>query len=411
MEAAAHQPRAFRHLEARARLSRCSCVRRSSRWRRGPHRGFRRATSGSYEPKWDGFRCLAFRDGDAVELQSKSGEIADALLSRNRRRAGKRRKTQRSSPTASCSFPVATAPTSTRCCSASIPRQAACACWQRKLRPSTCSSTYSSRVAARFTSVCFARGASGSKRSSHEISPKASTVRLSPATSDIALAQQWLAGSLARLDGVIAKRDVPYAFGSRDAVFKIKRNYTADCVVGGFRAKVDGTIASLLLGLYDEDAKLHHVGFVGSMSAAERQRAATLLAPIVEPPGFTGAVAGRPEPLAARRRRAMVSGSTRDRRRGGLRSRDRAPLSPRGALTALASREAAASMHDGAAAEPQCLSSSTRLQIDIGRDARTLKVLTLKLPVLVSCAPLTKKLTGVMYAEDPNVSVRMPPAL
>ncbi len=103
------------------------------------------------------------------------------------------------------------------------------------------------------------------------------TIRLSPATGDVALAKQWLDGSLARLDGIIAKRDVPYAFGSRDAVVKIKRSYTADCVIGGFRTSKDGTVASLLLGLYDDDGLLHHVGFVGSMGAAERKRAGDLL--------------------------------------------------------------------------------------------------------------------------------------
>jgi ATP-dependent DNA ligase len=120
------------------------------------------------------------------------------------------------------------------------------------------------------------------------------TVRLSPATQDAALAKLWLGGSLARLDGVIAKRDVAYPFGSRDAAVKVKRNYTADCVVGGFRAGSGGAVASLLLGLYDDEGKLHHVGFVGSMSAAERQRAAELLRPIVEPPGFTGTAPGGP---------------------------------------------------------------------------------------------------------------------
>ena len=88
---------------------------------------------------------------------------------------------------------------------------------------------------------------------------------------------------------------MPYAFGSRDAAVKVKRSYTADCVVGGFRtSRADGAIASLLLGLYDDEGLLHHVGFVGSMSAPERKRAAELLKPIVEPPGFTGAAPGGP---------------------------------------------------------------------------------------------------------------------
>ena len=86
---------------------------------------------------------------------------------------------------------------------------------------------------------------------------------------------------------------MPYRFGERDAVVKIKRSYTADCVVGGFRLAKDGkTIGSLLLGLYDDEGLLHLVGFVGSMSAAERERAKEKLMPIVGEPGFTGARPG-----------------------------------------------------------------------------------------------------------------------
>ncbi|MGA8326359.1 MAG: ATP-dependent DNA ligase [Candidatus Cybelea sp.] len=246
-----------------------------------------------YEPKWDGFRCLAFRDDNDVELQSKSGETLtryfpeivaalensgrrkyvsdgellipsgegadfDALLQRIHPAASRVRLLARETPAVYVTFDLLVEDRS--------------ALYERALRERR------ERLEA-FIARYFA---------------KSETVRLSPATSDLALAQQWLAGSLARLDGVIAKRDVPYAFGSRDAAFKIKRSYTADCVVGGFRVKADGTIASLLLGLYDDDVKLHHIGFVGSMSAAERQRAGALLRPIVEPPGFTGASPGGP---------------------------------------------------------------------------------------------------------------------
>src|SRR5207248_8111868 len=116
---------------------------------------------------------------------------------------------------------------------------------------------------------------------------KNTRMRLSPATTDLATAQEWLSGGLAHFDGVVAKKlDAGYRFGARDAVVKIKRAYTADCVVGGFRLAKDGrTIASLLLGLYDDAGLLHLVGFVGSMSATERARAGELLKPIVKEPG------------------------------------------------------------------------------------------------------------------------------
>lgn len=247
----------------------------------------------SYEPKWDGFRCIAFRDGNDVELQSKSGETLtryfpevvetlrtavtqrfvtdgelliagetasdfDALLQRIHPAESRVRRLARETPATYVLFDLL-------------------AEGKKPLfgRPLTARR----EELAAFVTRNFEKG---------------DGVRLSPATHDVALAKRWLKGELARLDGVIAKRDVPYAFGSRDAAFKIKRRYTADCVIGGFRQSRDGAIASLLLGLYDEEGLLNHVGFVGSMSAAERERAAALLRPIVEPPGFTGAAPGGP---------------------------------------------------------------------------------------------------------------------
>jgi ATP-dependent DNA ligase len=246
----------------------------------------------SYEPKWDGFRCIAFREGGDVELQSKSGEsltryfpeIVAALLDCGRQKfvtdgellipsgdgADFDALLQRIHPAESRVRTLA--------------RETPAVYVLFDLLVEDRSAVYERTLEARRTRL--------ESFVERNFTPSG-TVRLSPATPDLALARQWLGGSLARLDGVIAKRDVPYAFGSRDAAAKIKRSYTADCVVGGFRASSDGTIASLLLGLYDE-GKLHHVGFVGSMSASERRRAGELLRPIVEPPGFTGTAPGGP---------------------------------------------------------------------------------------------------------------------
>jgi ATP-dependent DNA ligase len=247
----------------------------------------------TYEPKWDGFRCIAFRDGKHVELQSKSGETLtryfpeivsallearaqrfvvdgelmivegaasdfDALLQRIHPAESRVRKLATETPAIYVLFDILV--------------QDGNELFKRKLRERR---------------VCLETFVHGNFATNP-------TISLSPATEDPSLAARWLSGSLARLDGVIAKKDVPYAFGTRDAAVKVKRRYTADCVVGGFRTSSDGSIASLLLGLYDDDALLHHVGFVGSMSAQERTRAAELLKPLVEAPGFTGAAPGGP---------------------------------------------------------------------------------------------------------------------
>ena len=101
-------------------------------------------------------------------------------------------------------------------------------------------------------------------------------IRLSPATTRLAQAKKWLGSAGGNLDGIIAKRlDLSYRSGERDGMQKIKRRRTADCVVGGFRYG-EGTqvIGSLLLGLYDDDGLLHHVGFTSSFKSADRKKIA-----------------------------------------------------------------------------------------------------------------------------------------
>ncbi|MGA8796139.1 MAG: ATP-dependent DNA ligase [Candidatus Cybelea sp.] len=247
----------------------------------------------TYEPKWDGFRCIAFRDGQNVELQSKSGEtltryfpeVVSALLEATAQRfvvdgelmivEGETSDfdalLQRIHPAESRVLRLA-AETPAVYVLFDLLVQDRSELFERNLRERrACLEAFVQRNFA-----------------------TSSTITLSPATEDPGLAARWLSGSWARLDGVIAKKDVSYAFGSRDAAVKVKRRYTADCVIGGFRTSSDGSIASLLLGLYDDDGLLHHVGFVGSMSAQERKHAAQLLKPILEPPGFTGAAPGGP---------------------------------------------------------------------------------------------------------------------
>jgi ATP-dependent DNA ligase len=246
-----------------------------------------------YEPKWDGFRCIAFRDGDDVELQSKSGETltryfpeaVEALRTSPESRFVVDGELMISTDGGS-DFDLLLQrihPAASRVSMLAKRTPATYALFDLLIRGSN--DLYPSALLARkaqlesFVAENFAQNPG---------------VVLSPATTDVELARQWLSGDLVRLDGIIAKKDVPYAFGSRDAVVKIKRSYSADCVVGGFRRGAGGIVASLLLGLYDDEGLLDHVGFVGSMSAAERKRAGDLLEPIVEPPGFTGNAPGGP---------------------------------------------------------------------------------------------------------------------
>lgn len=247
-----------------------------------------------YEPKWDGFRCIAFRDGADVAMQSKSGqpleryfpEIVAALTELRAKRFV-------------LDGEIFIEADGTLDFDVLLQRIHPAASRIRKLSVET------PATLAMFDLLVDGSGGYVFERPlrdrrdaledfAHEQLAERGRIGLSPASTDVATARGWLNGELARFDGAMAKRlDRPYRFGERDAVVKIKRIYTADCVVGGFRLAKDGkTIASLLLGLYDDEGLLHLVGFIGSLAAEERARAAELLKPIVQEPGFTGARPG-----------------------------------------------------------------------------------------------------------------------
>ncbi len=121
-------------------------------------------------------------------------------------------------------------------------------------------------------------------------------IRLSPRTGNFETAKAWFQRMAGPLDGVIAKRiDRPYASGERNSMVKIKNLRTADCVVGGFRYGSNSKlVGSLLLGLYDDEGLLNHVGFTSGLAAASKAELTKKLEALIEPPGFTGAAPGGP---------------------------------------------------------------------------------------------------------------------
>jgi ATP-dependent DNA ligase len=121
-------------------------------------------------------------------------------------------------------------------------------------------------------------------------------LRLSPATTRLATAKKWFDKVGGNLDGVIAKQiDAPYASGERTAMVKVKQIRSADCVVGGFRYATDSRLlGSLLLGLYDDEGLLHHVGFTSAFKASERPALTKKFEAIKKKPGFTGNAPGGP---------------------------------------------------------------------------------------------------------------------
>lgn len=119
-------------------------------------------------------------------------------------------------------------------------------------------------------------------------------LRLSPITTDPELARRWLGQTGGALDGVVAKRlDDVYLAGKR-AMLKVKNIRTADCVVGGFRyATGSQMIGSLLLGLYNADGKLDHVGFTSGLSREDKKMLTAKLEGL-RGEGFTGNAPGGP---------------------------------------------------------------------------------------------------------------------
>jgi len=247
-----------------------------------------------YEPKWDGFRCLVFRAGDEVALQSKSGQpltryfpelVAAALAFPQRRfvldgeivvgvdgRLDFDALLQRIHPAAS----------RVRLLAAETPCSFLAFDFLLEDRRDLTSRPLRERRAA-LERFC-------------ERAPAGSLVQASPATDDRALAEQWMRDlDTVGLDGVIAKlAGEPYHSGDRDGMLKIKRLRTADFVVGGFRyAQGSRAIGSLLLGLYD-DGLLHHVGFAASFTEAERRALKSVLTPHLGGSGFTGRAPGGP---------------------------------------------------------------------------------------------------------------------
>ena len=253
-----------------------------------------------YEPKWDGFRCLVFRSGDAVALQSKAlkplaryfPEMVDAVRTM---------KAERFVLDGELVIPIG----------GTLSFDAL----QMRLHPAE------SRIRklARETPAqlmlfdCLA-GPDGRSLADRPLSERRAalealharendaSILLSPMTCERDVAQAWLDMAGGALDGVVAKRrDGPYEAGER-AMFKIKQLRTADCVVGGFRYGTGSRIVgTLLLGLYNDEGKLDHVGFTSSFGDEDKEALTKRLEALVGPPGFTGDAPGGPSRWATQR--------------------------------------------------------------------------------------------------------------
>jgi ATP-dependent DNA ligase len=256
-----------------------------------------------YEPKWDGFRCIAFRDGAKLELQSKSGKAMtryfpeliaalaqlrpkrfvmdgeivvprdgafsfDDLLQRIHPAASRVRKLAAETPALLVLFDLLVDENGRILVNQTL----------QERRPA---------LEQFFAKYC----------------PDAPRLRLSPTTTSRVAAERWLKRGSGALDGVIAKRrDLSYRSGERTGMQKIKNFRSADCVVGGFRYNEGKrVVGSLLLGLYDERGLLDHVGFTSSIKDQDKSALTKKLRPLIGPPGFTGDAPGGPSRWSTKR--------------------------------------------------------------------------------------------------------------
>jgi len=247
-----------------------------------------------YEPKWDGFRCLAFRDGDKIFLQSRSGqplsryfpEIGEALL---------RLKANRFVLDGEIAVPVNNQfsfddllqrihPAESRVRKLAKEHPALFIVFDLLVNADGKPLLGEPLRQRREKLEAFAR----------KSFPQNQTIRLSPATTSLAMAKKWFGRVGGDLDGLVAKRlDSDYRGGTRDGMEKVKLTRTADCVIGGFRyASKAKVVGSLLLGLYDEQGLLNHVGFCSGLKSDERKSLLRKLQPLIQPPGFSGRAPG-----------------------------------------------------------------------------------------------------------------------
>ena len=297
-----------------------------------------------YEPKWDGFRCLLFRNGRNIFLQSKSGRALTRYFPEL--------------VEAARALKVETFVVDGEIV---VPRKGALSFDDllQRIHPAP---SRVQKLAAETPAVLilFDLLADSDGRPlthlplrerrhklehfAHRYLRNAPRIRLSPATTKLTEAKRWLKDVGAMLDGIIAKRcDLDYRSGERTGMQKVKNYRSADCVVGGFRYNEGKpVVGSLLLGLYGEDGLLHHVGFTSTIRSGEKKALTLRLERLIAPPGFTaGRADGRP---------AAPHNGSRSSRSSWLKSDTsflRAPLSPRDEIPALAARQVAAAMHDG----------------------------------------------------------------
>jgi ATP-dependent DNA ligase len=246
-----------------------------------------------FEPKWDGFRCLAVKQQGHVQLFAKSGKPLHRFF-----------------PEMVAAIEAIPADDFIVDCELIIPVRETYSfdALQARLHPAESRiRKLASETPSNLILFDLLIGPGGTMLTGESLAARRKAlrafydaqnsplIRLSPTTEDRAVAQRWLAGAGGgALDGVIAKRlSDTYRSGER-AMLKVKNIRTADCVVGGFRYAAGSKLAgSLLLGLYNDAGKLDHIGFTSALGKEDKKELTAKLEAL-KGDGFTGNAPGGP---------------------------------------------------------------------------------------------------------------------
>ncbi|HEY9012992.1 MAG TPA: ATP-dependent DNA ligase [Devosia sp.] len=256
-----------------------------------------------FEPKWDGFRCLDFKEGDKVRLYAKSGKPLGRYFPDVVERLA-------ALPGDCILDGELVIP---------VGKVLSFDALQLRLHPAA---SRVKKLAAKTPAVFIAfdlLAIDGQSLTDKPLTERRATLEkllakphrglsLSPYSRDLAEAKAWLGRLGGALDGVVAKRlDGLYESGER-AMLKVKRIRTADCVVGGFRYGANSKlVGSMLLGLFNDEDKLDHVGFTSSFARDEKPGLTEKLEALGTGIGFTGKAPGGPSRWSSERSTEFVS--------------------------------------------------------------------------------------------------------
>ena len=248
-----------------------------------------------YEPKWDGFRCLAHKRGPTVTLRSKSGRpleryfpdivrlleklavrtflLDGELLVEGEKGYSFSDLQMRLHPAASRVHMLAQ-------------KQPATFVIFDILETEDDQTLMSAPLSQRHRLL---------EQFYETYCSKEKAIRLSPQTDSLSEAMDWLSSSGWYIDGIVAKKNTDVYVPGERVMQKYKPMRTADCVVGGFRyGKDSDEVGSLLLGLYDDAGRLNHVGFTSAIAKADKPSLTKKLERLIQEPGFTGNAPGAP---------------------------------------------------------------------------------------------------------------------